>query len=153
MEITSQIIPIWIWKILYLRDPENSTRKFSKLINTFRKMEGKIKVQNPVGFLCIAMNFLVKKWVDRISLVITSKKIPKTQPHSGSKDFCSGNFKMVSKEIEEDIRRQISHSHVPPVLISWKWPYYQRWFVSPNSTQRPGKTNHKVYMEGKRDLE
>jgi hypothetical protein len=63
--------------ILYLTDPENSTKKFLDTINTLSKVAGyKINLQKSVAFLYTKNEQTEKEYRETIPFKITSKKYP-----------------------------------------------------------------------------
>jgi hypothetical protein len=94
--------------ILYLRDPQNSTKNLPKIINSFGKVEGyKINIQKSVAFLYTNNAQNAKESRETIPFTIA----PKTIKHLGinltkeTKDPFNENYKTLKTEIEEDIRR------------------------------------------------
>jgi hypothetical protein len=61
--------------ILYLKDPENSTKKLLDTINSFSKVAGyKINLQKSLSFLYISNEQIEKEYMKTIPFTIASKK-------------------------------------------------------------------------------
>jgi hypothetical protein len=62
-------------KILYLKDPKNSTPKLLDTINSYSKMTGyKINIRNSLVFLYTKNEQTEKEYMETIPLTIVSKK-------------------------------------------------------------------------------
>ena len=62
--------------ILYIQNPEDSTKKLLELINEFSKVAGyKINIQKPVAFVYDNNELTKKEIKNTIPLTITSKRI------------------------------------------------------------------------------
>jgi hypothetical protein len=62
-------------KILYLKDPKNSTQKLLDTINSFRNVAGyKINLQKSLAFLYTNDEQIEKEYMEKISFTIASKK-------------------------------------------------------------------------------
>ena len=92
--------------ILYIEDPKDITIKLLEFINKFGKVAGhKINTQKSVAFLYTNNERLEREIQEAIPFTIPSKQIK----HLGInllkeiKDLYSKKYKMLMKEIEEDI--------------------------------------------------
>jgi len=94
--------------IVYLSDPESSTRELLKLINNFSKVAGyKINSNKSVAFLYTKEKQAEKEIREMTPFII----VPNNIKYLGvtltkqEKDLYDKNFKPLKKEIEEDLRR------------------------------------------------
>ena len=94
--------------ILYIENPKDATRKLVELISEFNKVAGyKVNAQKSLAFLYTNNKRSEREIKETIPFTITSKRIkylginlPKE-----AKDLYSINYKMLMKEIEDDINR------------------------------------------------
>ena len=94
--------------ILYIENPEDSTRKLLELINEYSKGAGyKINTQKFLAFLYIGNEKTEREIKEIIPFTIAMKRIkylginlPKE-----TKDLCIENYKTLVKEIKEDTNR------------------------------------------------
>jgi hypothetical protein len=95
-------------RILYLKDPKNSTQKLLDTINSYRKVAGcKIILQKILTFLYTNNEKTEKEYTETIPFIIASKKI-KYLGVNLTKDINNlykENYKPLKKEIEENYRR------------------------------------------------
>ena len=93
---------------LYIEEPKDATRKLLELINEFGKVAGyKINTQKSVTFLHPNNKRSEREIQEAIPFTIATKKLT----HLGinlpkeTKDLWSENYKMLMKEMKEDINR------------------------------------------------
>jgi ribosomal protein S13 len=94
--------------ILYLKDPDNSTKKLFEIINSFSKVVGyKINIKKSVAFLYTNNEQTEKEIRETIPFTIASKIIKYLGINlmKETKDLFNENYKPLKKEIEDDIRR------------------------------------------------
>jgi hypothetical protein len=94
--------------ILYLKDPKNSTIKYSNIINSFGKVAGcKINIQKSVAFLYSNSEQTEKERRETIPFTIASKKFKYLGMNltKETKNIFNENYKPLKRENEEDIRR------------------------------------------------
>jgi hypothetical protein len=95
-------------RILYLKDPQNSTKKLLEIMNSFSKVAGyKIIIQKSVAFLYINNQQTEKELSETIPCTIASKTIKYLGMNlmKEIKDLFNENYKPLKREIEEGIRR------------------------------------------------
>ena len=103
--------------ILYIENPNKSTRKLLELINEFGKVAGyKMNAQNSLAFLYTNDKKSEREIKGTLPFTIATKRIkylginlPKE-----AKDLYSENYKTLMKEIKDDIKRW---SNIPCPLI------------------------------------
>ena len=101
---------------LYIENPKDTTRKLLELINEYSKVAGyKINTQKSLAFLYTNNEKTERESKETIAVTITTKRIkylginlPKE-----TKDLCIENYKILMKEIKDDINRW---RHIP---CSW----------------------------------
>jgi hypothetical protein len=94
--------------ILYLRDPQNATKKLLEIINSFGKVARyKIYIQKSVACLYTNNAQTEKEIRKTIPLTIASKtrKYLRINLTKETKDLFNENYKSLKREIDEDIRR------------------------------------------------
>ena len=94
--------------IVYLCDPQNSTRELLKLINNFSKVSGyKISSNKSVAFLYSKDTQDEKEIRETTSFTIVTNNITYlgVTLTNQLKDLYNTNFKSMKKEIKEDLRR------------------------------------------------
>lgn len=106
--------------ILYIKDPNDSNKKFLDLINTSSKVAiYNIKQWKAVSFLCTNEKHTKKEFRGAIPLTIVSNK-PWNKYDWGSERLV--NLKTLMKEIEKTPEDgKISCGHGMIRLILWKW--------------------------------
>ena len=94
--------------ILYIENPEDSTRKLLELINKYRKVAGyKINTQKSLAFLYTNNEKIEREIKETIPFTIAMERIK----YSGiylpkeTKDLYIENYKTLMKEIKEDTNR------------------------------------------------
>ena len=97
--------------ILYIENPNDSTKKLLELINKFSKVAGyKINIQKSVAFLYANNELTEKEMKKTIPFTIASKRI-KYLGINITKDIkYLENYKTLKKEIEEDTNQW---KHIP----------------------------------------
>ena len=94
--------------ILYLKNPEDSTRILLVLIHEFGKVAGyKINTQKSTAFLYTNNERSEREIREAIPFTITSKRIKYLGVHlpKETKDLYSENYKPLMKEIKDDTNR------------------------------------------------
>ena len=94
--------------ILYVENPEDSTKKLLELINKFSKVTGyKINIQKSVAFLHANYKLTEREIKKTISFTIASKRIKYIgiKLAKDVKDLYSENYKTLKKEIEENTNK------------------------------------------------
>ena len=94
--------------ILYLENPEDSTRKLVELIHEFGKVAGyKINTQKSMAFLYANNERSEREIREAIPFTITSKRIKYLGVNlpKETKDLYSENYKPLMKEIKDDTNR------------------------------------------------
>ena len=109
--------------ILYVENPKDSTRKLLELINEYSKVAGyKINTQKSLAFLYTNNDKIEREIKETISFTIATKRIkylginlPKER-----KELYTENYKMLMKEIKDDINRwrDIPHSCIEKSILS-----------------------------------
>ena len=94
--------------ILYIEDPKDVTRKLLELINEFGKVACyKINTQKSVAFLFTNSKRSEREIQETLPFTDTSKRIKYLGINllKETKDLYAENYKMLMKEIKEDINR------------------------------------------------
>jgi hypothetical protein len=94
--------------IVYLSDPQNSTREILKLINNFTKVAGyKINPNKSVALLYSKDKQVEKEIREMTAFTIVTSNIIYfgVTLTKQVKDLYNKNFKSLKKEIKEDLRR------------------------------------------------
>jgi hypothetical protein len=97
-------------KILYLKDPKNSTQKLLDTINSYSKVAGyKINIEKSLAFLYTNNEQTEKECMKTIPLTIASKKIKYLSVNltKAVKDLYKGDYTLLKKEIGKDFRKWI----------------------------------------------
>ena len=92
--------------IPYIENPKDSTQKLLELINKFSKVAGyKINIRKSVAFLYTSNEILEKEYKNMIPFKIAPHKIKYLRIHltKDIKDLYAENYKMLIKEIKEDV--------------------------------------------------
>jgi hypothetical protein len=95
-------------RILYLRDPKNSTKKTLEIINSLSKVaEHKINIQKSVAFLYTNNAQTEKEIGETVPFTIASKSIKYLRINlmKETKDLFNENYKVLKRERKENIRR------------------------------------------------
>ena len=102
--------------ILYIESPKDSTRKLLELINEYSKVEGyKINTQKSLAILYTNSEKIEREIKDTIPFTIATKRIKYLGMYlpKETKDVCIESYKILVKEIKEDIDRWRN------ILCSW----------------------------------
>jgi len=94
--------------ILYIENPKDSTQKLLELINTFSKVAGyKINMQKSVAFLYTSNEILEKEYKNTTPFKIAPQKLKYLGTHltNEAKDLYAENYKTLTKEIKEDLKK------------------------------------------------
>jgi hypothetical protein len=94
--------------ILYLRDPQNSTKKLLEIINSSGKVAGyKISIEKRIAFLYTNNAQTEKEIRETIPFITVSEAIKYLGINlmKETKDLFNENYKPLKREIGEDIRR------------------------------------------------
>ena len=95
--------------ILYIENPKNSIRKLLELISEFSKVAGyKINTQKSCGFLYTYNEKSEREIKESIPFTIATKRIKylgMNLPKGKEKELNTGNYKILMKEIKDDINR------------------------------------------------
>ena len=94
--------------ILYIKNPEDATRKLLELINEFGKLAGyKINAQKYLAFLYTNNERSEREIKEMIPFTIATKRIKYLgiNPPKEVKDLYSENYKTLMKEIKDDTNR------------------------------------------------
>ena len=100
--------------ILYIENPEDSTKKLLELINEYSKVAGyKINTQKSLAFLHTNNEKTEREIKETISFTIAMKRIKYLGIYlpKETKDLYIENYKTLVKEIKEDTNREICHVH------------------------------------------
>jgi hypothetical protein len=95
-------------KILYLKDPKNSTQNLLDTNNSYTKVAGyKINIGKSLSFLNTNNEQIEKEYMITIPFTIASKKIKYLGVNltKDVNDLYKENYKLLKKEIEEDYRK------------------------------------------------
>jgi len=90
--------------IVYLSDPQNSTRKLLNLINNFSKVAGYKINSNKIYSKDKQAEKEIRETTP-FTIFISNIKYLGVTPTRQVKDLYDKNFKSLKKEIEEDLRR------------------------------------------------
>ena len=94
--------------ILYIENPKDSIRKLLELISEFSKVEGyKINTQESLAFLYTNNEKSKREIKESISFTIATKiiKYLRINLPKEKKELYKENYKMLMKEIKDDINR------------------------------------------------
>ena len=94
--------------ILYIENPKDSIRKLLELINEFSKVaEYKINTQKSLAFLCTNNEKSERESKESIPFTIATKRIKYLGINLPKeiKELYTDNYKIVMKEIKDDIKR------------------------------------------------
>ena len=94
--------------ILYVENPEDSTKKLLELINEYSKLAGyKINTQKFLAFLYTNNEKTERKLKETIPFIIAMKRIKYLRIYlpKETKDLYIGNYKTLTTEIKNDTNR------------------------------------------------
>ena len=94
--------------ILYIENPKDSVRKLLELISEFIKVAGyKINTQKSLAFLYTNNEKSEREMKESIPFTIATKRIkyPGIKTSKETKELYTENYKILMKEIKDDINR------------------------------------------------